>query len=126
MRPHGERIYRSSQEPARDGKPVHRGPWQGNDVPTSIRKPPTDQEVQAAAEQFRTWLRWYRDQYPQTAGTHEALAKLIGVTRPTVSLQLKPGCQHIPTLQTLMGFSRLVGYSIDHILTSPTPEGPKR
>lgn len=83
--------------------------------------PTPPEELLAAIDQFRVWLRWYLHTYSEQCPSQADLARKIGVDRATITNLLKPSTGQVPKLQTLWAFSRLLGFTMDYILTRNPP-----
>lgn len=93
---------------------------------TSTRSPPTDEEIQAAARNWASWVSWYMAEFRERVPTRVAMADLMGVTSEALHYQLKAGSRRLPTLPLLMGASRVIGAGIDVMLFTPHPPAVSR
>jgi hypothetical protein len=80
-----------------------------------------DAEWRAARANFRGWLFWYLNQYPERWPTQKAMADDLGITEGRLSQLLAPDPTE-PKLRVLLAAKRAFRSSIDHLLTPP-PEG---
>lgn len=78
-----------------------------------------DQQERAAQANFRGWIAWYMDTYPDTVPTRTVLAKLLDVTGGAVTQFLDPNRSRSPSLRTLLAAKKLTGMQIDVLLGPP-------
>jgi hypothetical protein len=80
--------------------------------------------VLVARARFIAWLRWYMDTHPDVAPNSAALARKLGVTKPTTHYLLQKGSQRTPSFETLLAAERLLGFPVNVLLHNDPPSAP--
>lgn len=87
-----------------------------------------DGRTQAAKNNLKAWVEWYKATYRTRVPTRVALAKELGVTGGAITQLLNPkNSGRGVSLRTLVAVKRLLGdeaYTIDALLFTPPPPLP--
>lgn len=83
------------------------------------------EEVLRARNRFVAWLKWFMATHPDIAPNSAALARALGVRKPTTHYLLLPGSTRAPSLETILAAERLTGFPCNVLLHSDPPAIPK-
>lgn len=84
--------------------------------------PTLPDEIRISRARFVAWIHWYLATHGDKVPSKAALANELGVTRSAITQLLARGSTRAPSFETLVGFRRLTGFSLDVLLyTDPPP-----